>query len=333
MTTQLKNIETLPATEASCQRVRDAHDKTQAEIGKVIVGQKLAISDAIMAIFSGTHFYYESAPGLGKTLLIRTIPHVISGYNAGMVQCTVDMLPSDVNGFMRFDEAKREYVEQRGKLTVEHCLFLVDEDNRAPGKVQAGFLQIMAEHELAIGEHVHRLNDLFILAGTRNPVENRMGTGTAKTIEALADRYSFRSTMMYGTREDDRELSRRTAKGLYAGHEPWVDAGCQEVISADEIRAFRKFIKTCVDVPEPVYNFVSEIVRATRPRSRVNPSDELKQHMPAQYQNAVIYGCSARAIQSLITLGKTSVPFYVQGNVAFTPLAWYATMFSMSWTS
>ena len=304
------------ATEASARRVRDFHESCLKEMAKVIVGQRKAVGDAFASIFGGAHFYLESAPGLGKTLLLRTMRYVIADYQASMLQCTVDMLPTDVTGFMRFDEALRQYVEQHGYLKPTDLFLLVDEFNRASGKVQATFLRIMAENELAIGNQINGLDDLFVMSGTCNPVENRMGTGTTKTIEALADRWAWRSTLMYGTREDDRELSRRTGLGLYASHEPWVTAGVQAAMTVDELRSVRAFITDSVVVPQAVSNFISEIVRATRPPSRVNEGEEFTRHMPKAFQKAVLIGCSARAIQSLNTLGKTRAA--IEGRLVVT---------------
>ena len=147
-----------PSTSPRLARVKQLHDRIQAEIRKVYVGQQELVLGTLVALFSGGHVLIESVPGLGKTLFVRTLGRVL-GCQFGRIQFTADLMPSDITGSPIFDLKTQEFRFRPGPVFTQ--LLLADEINRSPAKTHAALLEIMQEYRVTVDNHSHRLDRPF----------------------------------------------------------------------------------------------------------------------------------------------------------------------------
>jgi MoxR-like ATPase len=186
------------------EELRRTLTEAKAEVEKVIIGNERAVEQALVAIFTGQHALIEGAPGLAKTLLVRTLAHVL-GCDFGRIQLTPDMMPSDITGMSVFDLGRGEFSLVRGPVFTE--FLLADEINRAPAKTQAGLLQAMQERAVTIDRTTHALPETFTVFATQNPIEHE---GTYPLPEAQKDRFMLRIDIGFPSRDEELLLAKRT---------------------------------------------------------------------------------------------------------------------------
>src|SRR5450432_1800608 len=195
--------------EARCVEFRDAYGKVKAEIGKVIVGHSEIVHGVLTCLFVGGHVLLEGVPGLGKTLLIRTLSQVLN-LKFNRIQFTPDLMPSDIIGtnlINESDEGKRVFSFQSGPIFSQ--IVLADEINRATPKTQSALLEAMQEHSVTVGGTIHKLVEPFLVLATQNPIEQE---GTYPLPEAQLDRFFFKLLVPFTTRDELNRIIDRTTR-------------------------------------------------------------------------------------------------------------------------
>src|SRR5207344_642001 len=193
--------------EARCAEFRDAYGRVKAEIGKVIVGHDEIVHGVLTCLFVGGHALLEGVPGLGKTLLVRTLSQVLD-LQFNRIQFTPDLMPSDIMGTNIINETaegQRVFSFQPGPLFAQ--IVLADEINRATPKTQSALLEAMQEHSITIGGTIHRLKEPFFVMATQNPIEQE---GTYPLPEAQLDRFFFKLNVPVPGVADMAEIMART---------------------------------------------------------------------------------------------------------------------------
>src|SRR5262245_26446456 len=191
------------------EQFRQGYARVQAEIGKVIVGHTDIVHGVLTCLVVGGHALLEGVPGLGKTLLVRTLSQVLDlGFNR--VQFTPDLMPSDIIGtnvITETPEGRRDFRFQSGPLFAQ--IVLADEINRATPKTQSALLEAMQEHSVTVGGTVHKLEEPFFVLATQNPIEQE---GTYPLPEAQLDRFLFKLLVPFTTRDELNKILDRTTR-------------------------------------------------------------------------------------------------------------------------
>src|SRR3954465_10041507 len=189
---------------------RQAYGRVFLEIGKVIVGHSDIVHGVLTCLFVGGHALLEGVPGLGKTLLVRTLADSLS-LEFNRIQFTPDLMPADIIGtniVMEAPDGKRIFEFQRGPIFSQ--IVLADEINRATPKTQSALLEAMQEHSVTVGGVIHALKEPFFVMATQNPIEQE---GTYPLPEAQLDRFMFKLVVGYSTREEIATILDRTTRG------------------------------------------------------------------------------------------------------------------------
>ncbi len=186
----------VPDAAAVCERVLDA-------IETVVVGKREQLALVLSGLLAGGHVLLEDLPGLGKTLIARSLAQV-TGLTVGRVQFTPDLMPADVTGSLLYDQHRRQFEFRQGPIF--HNVVIADEINRAPPKTQAALLEAMQERQVTIDGVSHPLPRPFLVLATQNPIEFE---GTYPLPEAQIDRFLLRTSIGYPSAEDDAEIIRR----------------------------------------------------------------------------------------------------------------------------
>ncbi len=276
--------------------VKEKVEKIKREVGKVIVGQEEMIEGIIVALLSDGHILLEGYPGLGKTITVKTIARVLDA-KFQRVQFTPDLIPGDVTGFEMWDPETRKSRVQKGPVFTN--LFLADEINRAPAKVQSALLEAMQEKQVTIGRETHPLEKLFLVLATQNPIEI---SGTYLLPEAEIDRFMFKLKVGYPAYGDEREITERQIRDKAA------EAEVDVVLDTKEVLSLRRTIAEWLPLQETsvIVKYITRLVRATRPEAG---NGELR--------NLVMYGASPRAS---IALTKASrVYAFISGDDMVLP--------------
>lgn len=225
-------------------------DKLQHAINSVIVGKESQVRLLVTALLARGHVLLEDLPGMGKTVLAKTLAQAIGGsYNR--LQFTADLLPSDVVGLHVFNQRTSEFELRKGPVFAD--VLLADEINRATPRTQSGLLECMEERQVTIEGVTLPLPSTMLVIATQNPIESE---GTYPLPEAQLDRFLFKLSLGYGTREDAKEILRRfrSSSPLEA-----VDP----VITVEQIAALQREVTT-VHVSQPVEDYVIDLTEATR---------------------------------------------------------------------
>jgi MoxR-like ATPase len=236
-------------------RASEAAARVRGEVAKAVVGQERAVEYALVAFFADGHVLLEGVPGLAKTLLVRTMSHVLD-LEFTRIQFTPDLMPSDVIGTNVFDPKEVTFKLRQGPVFT--AVLLADEINRTPPKTQAALLEAMEERQATIDGVRYPLPFPFIVFATQNPIEFE---GTYPLPEAQQDRFLLKVILDYPTPEQEVGVLRRFDQGFRA--QALEDAGVQKVVSADVLRAVRQEINK-VRVEDKIFNYIYEIVSSTR---------------------------------------------------------------------
>ena len=262
----------------------DASRQLVAEIGKVIVGQEQVIEEVLIAIFARGHCVMQGVPGLAKTLMVSTLAQAMD-LSFQRIQFTPDLMPSDITGTDVLQEdpetGRRRFEFLKGPIFAN--LLLADEINRTPPKTQAALLQAMQEQQVSAGGRTLDLPQPFFVLATQNPIEQE---GTYPLPEAQLDRFMFMVMVNYPRREDELEVLKRTTGAAQPRIEHVIDG--RRIIELQEI--VRR-----VPVGDHVYEFVLELIRATRP-NEPGAGDFVRHWLS--------WGAGPRAGQFIILAGK-----------------------------
>ena len=251
------------------------------EIWKQVVGQDILIRNILIALFSGGHILLEGVPGLAKTLTVESISRTLWLHSA-RIQFTPDLLPGDLTGGQMYNQAESKFYTNKGPIFTN--FLLADEINRAPAKVQSALLEAMQERQVTIGGETFPLPSPFIVLATQNPIEQE---GTYPLPEAQLDRFLLKTEVDYPTRAEEIEIMKRMNSGK-------LDEIVQ-VLSRDDILAIQKLITGQVHVDDKIYEYVANIVLATR-----NP----RQFGYIKGEDLIDFWASPRASIALIKTAK-----------------------------
>src|SRR5438876_4410766 len=238
---------------------RQAYARVKKEIGKVIVGHGDIVDGVLTCLFVGGHALLEGVPGLGKTLLVRTLSQVLD-LKFNRIQFTPDLMPSDIMGtniINETPEGQRVFSFQPGPLFAQ--IVLADEINRATPKTQSALLEAMQEHSVTVGGTVHKLEEPFFVMATQNPIEQE---GTYPLPEAQLDRFFFKLIVNYSGREEMSTILDRTTRG------EWPKA--EKVMDGERIRHWQQLVREVL-VATPVQDYAIRLVLATHPEREFAP--------------------------------------------------------------
>lgn len=275
-------------------------DRVKAEIARVIVGNDEIIQGVLVCLLAGGHALLEGVPGLGKTLLVRTLSQAVS-LKFARVQFTPDLMPSDITGTNILTEnasGTKEFRFQPGPVFAN--IVLADEINRATPKTQSAMLEAMQEHSVTVAGIRHTLEQPFFVLATQNPIEME---GTYPLPEAQLDRFLFKLLVKSPTFEDLSTILDRTT-GVST---PPVS----KVIDGPTILQMRELSRG-VTVNSVVQEFAIKVVLGTQPDSEFAPS---------QVRQFVRYGSSPRGAQAVITTAKIMALLQGRYNVAMDDIA------------
>src|SRR5688500_8412322 len=217
-------------------RLKAVLAEARAEVAKVIIGQAEVVDRALIAIFTGHHALVEGVPGVAKTLLVRTLAHVL-GCAFSRIQFTPDLMPADITGTNVFNLQRNEFTLIPGPVFT--TFLLADEINRAPAKTQSALLQAMQERKVTIDRDTHTLSPNFTVFATQNPVEYE---GTYPLPEAQKDRFMLKVMMHYPDRDGELALAQRML-GSDSPEETLAAGAVQAVISAEDLAHFRRALE------------------------------------------------------------------------------------------
>jgi MoxR-like ATPase len=229
--------------------------RLRTEAAKVLVGQEAAFDLLIVALFTGGHVLLEGVPGTAKTLMAKTLAHLVEA-RFGRIQFTPDLMPSDILGTSVFDMTRGQFYLKQGPIFTQ--LLLADEINRAPAKTQSALLEAMEERQINLEGVRYPLEAPFMVIATQNPVEYE---GTYPLPEAQLDRFLFKIMVPYVSTEVEIEVLRRYHQGFDA-HD-LAGAGLQPVIAAADVVAARTLIQT-VQVEEGILTYIAQVAAASR---------------------------------------------------------------------
>jgi len=286
---------TAPMAERA-EQFRQAYARVRSEVGKVIVGHQEVVDGVLTCLFVGGHALLEGVPGLGKTLLVRTLAQVLDLHFA-RIQFTPDLMPSDIIGTNIISEApdgKRAFSFQSGPLFAQ--IVLADEINRATPKTQSALLEAMQEHSVTVGGTIHRLEEPFFVLATQNPIEQE---GTYPLPEAQLDRFFFKLIVNYSGREEMATIIDRTTKNEWPRPE--------KVMDGPEIRKWQALIREVL-VAAPVQDYAIRLVLASHPQGEFATADT---------NRYLRVGASPRAAQSIVLAAKARALLEGRYNVSF----------------
>src|ERR1017187_6980052 len=212
--------------------LKEALAAARQEVAKVVIGQSQVIDRALIPIFTGHHALIEGVPGVAKTLLVRTLAHVL-GCDFGRIQFTPDLMPADITGTNVFSLQRNEFALIKGPVFTS--FLLADEITRAPAKTQSALLQAMQERQVSIDRETHALSPNFTVFATQNPIEYE---GTYPLPEAQKDRFMLKITMGTPGRDDELTLARRML-GKESPESTLAAGAVQQVVAGEALAKLR----------------------------------------------------------------------------------------------
>ena len=249
-----------------------------AGIRKVIIGQDEVIRYSLVVVLTNQHALIEGVPGLGKTLLARTLAAAL-GCDFKRIQFTPDLMPADITGTNIFNLQRNEFSLVKGPLFT--TFLLADEINRAPAKTQSALLEAMQERTVTIDRETHRLSPNFTVFATQNPIESE---GTYPLPEAQKDRFMLKIPMGWPTSEDELSLARRSLDD--SAPEAVLQRGeVRQCLSEAELVSMREALAQ-INVSDQLVDYAVQVVRRTRT------------------DDAILSGASPRASQGLLRAAR-----------------------------
>ncbi len=257
-------------------KVRETVEVLSQAFSKRVVGQENLKTALLVSMITGGHVLLESVPGLAKTTAAQTLAQTVHG-SFKRIQCTPDLLPSDIIGTQIYDYAKGEFRTQLGPV---HANFvLLDEINRSSAKTQSAMLEAMQEKQTSIGGQNYQLPKPFVVLATQNPIEQE---GTYELPEAQLDRFMLKEILTYPTPAEELEVLKRIESGVLG---PQASTDDLPHVELQRINDMQKLVQQ-VYIDDSVKNYIVQIVAATRQAGTVISADLAKY---------IQYGASPRA--------------------------------------
>jgi MoxR-like ATPase len=283
----------------SAERFRDRAVAIEQQVGRVIVGQRDLVRQTLITLLAGGNALLEGVPGLGKTMLVRTLAQAVD-CAFSRIQFTPDLMPADIVGtnlIVEDEDGRRHFQFERGPIFAN--LVLADEINRATPKTQSAMLEAMQERSVTVAKSTRRLPEPFFVLATQNPLEME---GTYPLPEAQLDRFFFKVDVPFPSVEELVEIAIRTTGASVPRAEPVADG---EMILAMQALA------RGVPVADHVTAYAARLLKAT------HPDDGGAPEIVRRY---VRYGASPRGMQAMILAGKITALLDQRYNVAFDDL-------------
>ncbi|MCA9100533.1 MAG: MoxR family ATPase [Planctomycetales bacterium] len=278
--------------ERFAERYRAVHD----QISRAIVGHDDVIHGVLTCLFVGGHCLLEGVPGLGKTLLVRSLARAL-GLKFSRIQFTPDLMPADILGtnmVLESAEGKRYFEFQKGPIFTQICL--ADEINRATPKTQSAMLETMQEGTVTAAGHTYELEKPFFVMATQNPIEQE---GTYPLPEAQLDRFFFKLVVGYSGKDDLSEIINRTTRNQRAEIEP--------VMEGAEIIDWQNLVREVILAPH-VQDYIVRMVLST------HPEGPYAKPVTNKY---VRWGSSPRGAQTIVLASKVRALLEGRYNVSF----------------
>ena len=276
---------------ASLDELKQILNRARSEVARVVIGQEEPIRYALIAIFTNQHALVEGVPGVAKTLLVKTLAHIL-GSPFNRIQFTPDLMPSDIIGTNTFHLQKNEFTFVPGPIFT--TFLLADEVNRAPSKTQSALLQAMQERQVTVDRQTYSLAKNFTVFATQNPVEFE---GTYPLPEAQKDRFMLKIRVGLPDRVEELDLANRMLS--QSAPEAVLERGAvQQVVSEDQLERLRDTLAEVLVKPELIAYLV-DIVRETR------------QH------ESILIGAGPRATQALLLASRANAA--IDGRDFVTP--------------
>lgn len=289
MTTSILSPEDFQATAAAIQE----------QVGRVIVGQQELIHQTIVTLLAGGNALLEGVPGLGKTMLVRTLAQAVD-CAFSRIQFTPDLMPADIVGtnlIVEDDQGRRQFQFEQGPIFAN--LVLADEINRATPKTQSAMLEAMQEHSVTVAKSTRRLSEPFFVLATQNPLEME---GTYPLPEAQLDRFFFKIDVPFPSIDELVEIANRTT----ASETP------QAQVAADSAKVIAmQNLARGVPIAPHVTAYAARLVKSTHPNENLAPST---------VKSFVRYGSSPRGMQAMILAGKILAILDGRYNVAYNDI-------------
>lgn len=273
---------TLEEVKQAAVKFKEDFEKVREQVGLVVVGQSQIVDGVLTCLFTGGNTLLEGVPGLGKTLLIRTLSQALS-LEFNRIQFTPDLMPADITGTEIVQETAegRRFVFEKGPVFAQ--IVLADEINRATPKTQSAMLEAMQERSVTVAGQTYQLPRPFFVMATQNPLEQE---GVYPLPEAQLDRFMLKLEVGYSGRADLSEILNRTTKGISVEVKP--------VLDAEQILAHQRLV-TRVAIADHIQDYAVRLVLATHPQG------EFATPMVNQF---VRVGASPRAAQAIVLSAK-----------------------------
>nr|WP_240928293.1 MoxR family ATPase [Thalassoroseus pseudoceratinae] len=281
--------------QAAVEQIRSGRERIEAELSKVIIGQREVTEQLLLSLFAGGHCLITGAPGLAKTLLVRSVAQIFH-LKFQRIQFTPDLMPADITGTEILEEAedgRRRLQFVKGPIFAN--VILADEINRTPPKTQAALLEAMQEHQVTAAGVRYPLEEPFFVLATQNPIEME---GTYPLPEAQLDRFMFNVQIDYLPEDDEVTVVTQTTSRKPEPIEP--------LFTGEDILRFQDIVRR-VPVAEDLVRYAVRLVDATRPG---------RSHTPEFVNNWVSWGAGLRAAQYLILGAKARALFAGRTHVA-----------------
>ena len=286
------------------EKFREVYNGLREEIGKVIVGQEAIVDGTLNALFANGHVLLEGVPGLGKTLLVRTLSQVLD-LSFNRIQFTPDLMPADVLGtnmVHETDDGKRAFEYQHGPIFAH--LVLADEINRATPKTQSAMLEAMQERSVTVGGKIRKMDLPFFVLATQNPIDQE---GTYPLPEAQLDRFFYKLLVGYPTAGELSEIVTRTTEGS--------SVQVSKVVDGATLIELQQLVQQ-VPVASHVKDYAIRLILAT------HPNTETALDITNQFLR---FGSSPRGAQALLLGAKVQALTEGRFNVSFDDVAVVAT--------
>lgn len=289
-----------PSHEAQLEKAKRVSDALRAAIGRVVVGQQAVVEQTLYCLLAGGHVLLEGAPGLGKTLLVRTLSECLD-LVFSRIQFTPDLMPSDITGtnvlVLEKQSSSDRFELHKGPIFGQ--LVLADEINRATPKTQSALLEAMQEHAVTIAGTRHKLPSPFMVLATQNPIEME---GTYTLPEAQLDRFLLKVLVPSPSTEQLVDILTLTTSEALAPSE--------SVVTREEVCELQSLCREVV-IAQPLVRYAASLIASTDPNAK---------DAPPFISKAVRYGAGVRGGQSLILAAKARALLAGRGHVAFEDL-------------
>lgn len=251
----------LAISDQDMERAKGIISKIRTAFSSKVVGQDNLRQSLMVAMLTEGHVLMESVPGLAKTTAAHTLAQSLQA-SFKRIQCTPDLLPSDIVGTQIYDYAKGAFETQLGPVHAN--IVLLDEINRSSAKTQSAMLEAMQERQTSIGGHAYKLPQPFLVLATQNPIEQE---GTYELPEAQLDRFLLKEVLVYPTPQEEKQILERLDEGVF---DKGLDSG--QIVSIEDMQFLQQLTKK-VYVDEAIKDYIVTIINATRNISQVVSSD------------------------------------------------------------